>query len=1432
MMKKIISVLTMLIFLCTAVFTPVSYANAKYTVSGFVTDKSGIGIQEVNIRVSGDISLTKKTDSTGYYRFDNIANGTKIELSASKDGMSLSPAVFKINGVNSNRTVNFRAAQNVRNSSSAGVPTIPKPVTGVTQTQPEYVKETKSFFSSDQNQQSKPSQSVSRSSYELNGKVNYYAAGLVGVRVMINNDRRLATTTDVNGYYSIRGLKPGNEIIVSFSKDGYEFNPSEYSVVTRDEDVTIDVAAIASLYKISGVVLENKRGIAGVLIKVTDGVDEYEVESDDLGYYEVDKLPYGRNFLITANKDGVVLTPLKSVINKLDSNRSINFSGVVRKFNVGGKVSDAEGKSIKYASVVFKTNYDTHKIITNSKGAYLFENMPSDLVYTAIVQKDGYADSEPLVIAELQKDITIDFKLDKIEEELISERMMPEDNEKAVTVRNQKQKKEEPPKRKIAANMQASAMPGVGGSAEQPKADSGKQRKTKNEEPFSSPIISSIRKEEAPEPKVKKEKPSVKKEEAVKEKTEKEEKAVPRNRRMKRNTEEDRAVKPKPAPVAAAAVPKVSAEREAKKEKIQPQGKEKTKLVKIRGYAGTKNIPVANLELTLEPGGHKTVTDAKGRYSFDAIPENPRYLLKPHANDFNFEPSESVFDNVDANVTQDFVPTVWLEGEVLAEGRPVADAIIQMNGVQAATSNHFGKFRIEKVEYGIPVTLNAVKAGYTFYPPSIDVPAVYANNDDFNFYVAFSVAGRVTIQGSGLGLGNIEMEIKGSTNTVISTDYGGNFFIQGLEQGGNFTVTPKVGGYAFLPPSRDFNSLKSNFVSQNFAAIKESYTIKGNVNFGRKPVKNAMISITKRALKYFTDENGNFEIANLDYGGPYILTVESREYQFEPIVIDVLRGNMTVDFSNDISLGGTVMSGGTPLANITVDVNGKREKTDENGRYLIKGLGYDGDYLLTVSAPGMVFTPSQKEYRQVKKSMLSENIEGSLVISGRISQDNQGLEDVTIMVSGDTETYQSDANGYYLISNLKYGKDYAIEVVSPGYKFNPPKREYKKFTKAKMSENYQAVPIGYIVKGTVMADGRILKRVPVVIEGDSKKQTLTNDDGEFLFEGVVPDRRYKLTVFSKTYKFESPSGIIANLEGNTVINLEYGKVVVPSSVTAPTDDEIVLDIEKDKAKQKNFTVTGKVTYGENPLQDAVIVSKLGEALTNEYGEYTISAQSGDSINIEPYLGGYVFTPKNIVIGDIKADRKNVNFTAEMKLHKLSGSVVNNALKGVKGVEINDLNSGAIFITDSKGFYEIPEVSHQAKNIIVPESDKYNFFPETFEVTLENDFQAKDVFAYPKKVKRAEAFVYGGTQGKIDIEKNEVSIVMISPADGRVSVIITDAEGNAIKEFLTDISADIPASIDWDGVTSFGNMSDSGEHFVIIDGAGFKEESVKFEITVQ
>ncbi len=1487
-MKKILSLVFAACF-CLSIYPSNLFAvNAKYSVSGFVTNgETGAAVHGADVKIEGDKEASKKTDSTGYYRIDGIENGSKIEIYVYKESLSFAPSVFKIANLNSNRTINFKTSKPAPKTTSSpkGVPSIEKPATGTTPIQPEYVQKTTPFFAADEKPKNKDDD-PSKPTFTVSGRVSYYASGLVGVKVVANNDRRLTTTTDVNGVYSIKGLKKGEDYIFFFSKEGYEFSPEDI-IVTENRDTEVNVEAFASKLKISGSVLDGKNAIEGAKIKITSGIDEYETETNESGNYEVEGLTFGHNFIVTAHKEGVVITPLRFVVNQIESDRVVDFNAAIRKYDVSGKVVDsATGKPVKYASVGISAKKYVDKISATSKGKFIFEDLSAGEAYTLTSESENYKLTAPVKIADLQSNVDLVIKMDSSAavadgktssakanaSAAIAAKPVKSEPAKTPAAKEGKKVAETPKKESKAAPKDLKAEK----EAEKTKAaklkadEKAAEEKAKADEKLKKEAEKEAAAKAKSEEKAKKE---AEKAEAARikaeEKAKKEQdKAASANTASTKRIAKTEAKKETAAavPVAAVAVPVVAAKpvsetkvkevkakepkaKEAKKE--EPKVKEtkakeakkeepkvaavvaapKAKYVKIRGKIANKQETVSNIELTMEPGGYKTTTDEKGRYSFDNIPENPRYLLKPNSSNILFEPAQAVLNDVVSNVNQDFVPYVRIEGEVFVEGKAVSGVSIQSGGVQIAVTDQFGKYKIPSFEYGSQLTANAVKSGYSFYPALIDIPKVLNNIDNLNFIVAYSVAGRVTTQGSVFGLSNLELEITGGTKAVISADYGGNYLITGLEQGKTFRISPKAGGYAFDPPFKEYTELKSNLVGQNFTAIKQTYSVTGNVSVGRKPLKNTMISITKRPIKYYTDDEGNFEIANLDYGGPYIVTVSSREHDFEPFVIETLKENTYIEFSTDISLGGTVMSGQRPMPNVVVDINGQRQKTDENGKYLIKGMQYNGDYLISFSAPGMVFTPNFKEYKNIKKSVLNESVDASYVLSGKVSLDDKGLEGAAIVVGGDEATYKSDANGYYLIQNLKYGQDYNVEVVYPGYKFTPASKEYKNVTSSRLSENYKAVPLGYTVKGTVTGKGRLLNNVAVVIEGDNnvKKQTLTNAKGEYKFEGMMPGKRYKITVNSKSVEFESPSGIINNLNGDTEIFLKDGMVATPSSMSENQSDAVVKELQRNQAKSSFFNVNGKITVNGEPVTGVVIKSKMGEAVTGNSGEYSISIDAGDDLIIEPYYAGYLFTPATITLRDIREDKHNVNFTAEAKVHVLSGYIVDGKNKGVKNITVKSINSGDTAVTDSKGFYKLQNIRHQEKNTILPESSEYYFYPANVETILQADEEINDIYAYPKTVKKAEVFVYGGKKSNIRIKNSNIYIVMLSPESGRVSIEISDKSKNIITEFAVDLSANKISAVEWNGETSTGSSAGAGEYTITLNGAGYKKTSEKFSI---
>ena len=1585
MIKKFNTLLLAVAFSFSCLHPGLVFADAQYRVSGIVSNAADDSpIRNAEVKIIGDRELTEKTDVFGYYQIDGIDNGSKIEITAYKEGLSMSPEVFRIQSLTSDRTINFSASESdsrieessmeanispavpaepqpkaerqstvvvspsraSSGNSSSNVPVLAKPVTGVMSTQPTYVTETKPFFSAPpENQQSvnKP-QSVQQKAdtgpkafFDISGKVVYYASGLVGVRVMINNDRRFMTTTDVNGYYSIKGLKSGQDYTVSFSRDGYAFDPNDYSIENGNHDYIINAEASISKYKISGKVIENRNGVENINIKIISGVDEFTAYTDTNGYYEVDGLTHGNNYFVTAYKEGVLINPPKLIVNKLDNNRTINFSAIVQKFSISGTVTDFNGDPVKGAEVEFKTTFETLKATANSKGKYILENAPMALTYSAIAGKEGYSYSQAFVIESLDSDRELNFQIKKDKEPKSKEpkkTLKPaktitvghidgnasDNNSEAVpsskTKRQEKPVKEKKGESAVSNDDSKNNNPnnskqkrrGVQQkSAEEPSSDgssaldvaltlSKKEKEKEEKERKEAEKRERAEKERIEKERIEKEQEEKERKEIEKKEREQEEKerkeiekkereqeekerkeiekkereqeekerkeadrkekderkkrenivvvanktteekpSAPRRRTTAKAAKAERVpkentVSAKPADVVAVAVSDdSSAVKKSKNNEPQVAGKGKT--VKVRGKIESRGEPLKDIEVLLLPG-YSVKTDERGRYEFSAVPAGKRYTLKADAKDFYFEPQQIVYDDLKSAANQDFVPYVVLEGEILSEGKAISDVVISVGGNVSVNTNQFGKYKFEKIEYGSSFSISASKTGMTFYPLNIDIEKVSKNHDGLNFYIANSIAGRVTVQGSGFGLGNMVIDVSGSTKTAINSDYSGNFIVSGLVQGGSFEITPKAGGYSFTPPSRRFTSLRESFVGQNFTAVKESYTVKGNVNIGGKPIRNAVVGITKRALKYYTDDEGNFEIANLDYGGPYTVTILSKEHFFEPIVIETLDKNTTIEFSTDISLGGVILSGGKPLPGVTVDVNGKKHKTDESGKYLITGLKYDGDYLLSLSAPGVVFSPSQKEYTAVKKSILNEVFNASAIVNGRITLNGKAFAGASITVTGDSAVYKSDSNGYYLIQNLALGQDHTIEVASPGYKFDPPKKEYKNLDSGKMSENFKAVLEGFTIKGTVMAEGRTLKKVQVSIDGASKAQTFTDDNGQFMFDGLVANKRYEITVLSKLYKFQAPSGIVESLDSDKELNLEPGQTATSKDIETVSTAQTRKDMQQTASRaaaKKYFTISGKVTFNGSPLKNAAVKSRLGEASTNASGEYSISVESGDSLEIEPFLSGYSFRPEKVSLKDIKATTSNVNFVAQLAVHNLSGYILNKDLKGVKGISIKELNSPDDFMSDSKGLYKIKGMRHKATNIVVPESDSYNFYPANIEMVLENDIFANDIYAYPKKIKKPEAFIYGGINSDIYIAENYVSIVMVSPEGGRVAIKIADNSGNVIKEFETNISAEIASAIHWDGQTGSGTEVKHGEYVVVLNGAGFKEESFNFRV---
>jgi hypothetical protein len=160
-----------------------------YTISGKVTDSTGVGLSGVTVTLTGTGSSSVTTGTDGTYAFTDAQNGS-YTLTPSKAGYTFDPPSRSI-------TVN--------SADLSGQDFVGTATTG----------------------------------YTISGKVTDSATstGLSGVTVTLTGTGSNSATTGTDGTYVFTGAQNGNYTITP-SKSGYTFNPVNRAVTVNNSDVT------------------------------------------------------------------------------------------------------------------------------------------------------------------------------------------------------------------------------------------------------------------------------------------------------------------------------------------------------------------------------------------------------------------------------------------------------------------------------------------------------------------------------------------------------------------------------------------------------------------------------------------------------------------------------------------------------------------------------------------------------------------------------------------------------------------------------------------------------------------------------------------------------------------------------------------------------------------------------------------------------------------------------------------------------------------------------------------------------------------------------------------------------------------------------------------------------------------------------------------
>jgi hypothetical protein len=233
------------------------------------------------------------------------------------------------------------------------------------------------------------------------------------------------------------------------------------------------------------------------------------------------------------------------------------------------------------------------------------------------------------------------------------------------------------------------------------------------------------------------------------------------------------------------------------------------------------------------------------------------------------------------------------------------------------------------------------------------------------------VAGKVTLNGAGLG--QVSLAIAGGGSTT--SDGSGNYSFGQLANG-SYTITPSRAGYTFSPASQTVTVSGSGAVANFTASAIPTYKIYGTVSAGSNGAGLAGATVTLTAVatgaaagSQVTDGSGHYSITGL-YDGSYLVTVSHPDgYSFTPASssVTVSGGDQSANFSASgvaaYTVSGTVANSGAALANVSLTLSlpstgaSYHTVSDASGNYSLSGIP-DGYYTLTPVLGGYAFVPN------------------------------------------------------------------------------------------------------------------------------------------------------------------------------------------------------------------------------------------------------------------------------------------------------------------------------------------------------------------------------------------------------------------------------------------------------------------------------------------